>query len=420
MCNVSHRVCSESSEHREVDVNSAAVAGITSIGLGHANLSQFSSMLNMPSSMSQNAYKKIEGDMMTKFYDSLSHLITEAGKEEEKIARERSDIDLVDGKAIITVIADGAWSRRSNKSLYNANSGVAAIIGKNTGKILYIGVKNKYCSVCALQKEDSTPHTCHKNYNGTSTAMESEILVEGFLKSVSVHNLKYKYLVADGDSSTFKKILDAKPYGPDFYVEKIECKNHLLRNFCNKLKDLASKRYSSSGKVVPVKIRAQLKNNIQRLRTGVDCAVKHYRCADMPNTQKLSALKKDIENGIYHVFGDHQNCASYFCKKEVSDTSNSITLMRECGVLDDISTYTNKLKFHAKSLLLHFTNNPVESFNSVVAKFVGGKRVNHTKRVGYELRCVAAAISYNSQGNYVRNISRKLGGSEIEQLFIKI
>jgi hypothetical protein len=88
------------------------VAGITSmsIGLGHANLSQFSSMLNMPS-MSQNAYKKIEGDtrMMTKFYDSLSDLITEAGKEEEKIARERGDIDLVDGKGIITVIADGAW-----------------------------------------------------------------------------------------------------------------------------------------------------------------------------------------------------------------------------------------------------------------------------------------------------------------------
>jgi hypothetical protein len=66
-------------------------------------------MLNMPSSMSQNAYKKIEGDMMTKFYASLSHLITEAGKEEEKIARERGDIDLVDGKGIITVIADGAW-----------------------------------------------------------------------------------------------------------------------------------------------------------------------------------------------------------------------------------------------------------------------------------------------------------------------
>jgi hypothetical protein len=84
MCNVSHRVSSESSEHTEVEVNSAAVAGITStsIGLGHANLSQFSSMLNMPS-MSQNAYKKIEGDMRTKFYDSLSDLITQAGKEEK-------------------------------------------------------------------------------------------------------------------------------------------------------------------------------------------------------------------------------------------------------------------------------------------------------------------------------------------------
>jgi hypothetical protein len=43
-------------------------------------------------------------------------------------------------------------------------------------------------------------HTCHKNWDGTSTAMEAQIIVEGFLSSVDMHGLKYKTFLRDGDS----------------------------------------------------------------------------------------------------------------------------------------------------------------------------------------------------------------------------
>ncbi|XP_050504329.1 uncharacterized protein LOC126883127 [Diabrotica virgifera virgifera] len=55
--------------------------------------------------------------------------------------------------------------------------------------------------------------------------MESAIVVEGFKQSIQMHNLKYKYFIADGDSSTYKKMCEAKPYGNNFFIEKIECKN---------------------------------------------------------------------------------------------------------------------------------------------------------------------------------------------------
>ena len=60
--------------------------------------------------------------------------------------------------------------------------------------------------------------------------MESEIIVEGFRQSVAMHGVKYAYLVGDGDSSVTRKLADARPY-KNLVVHKIECRNHLLRNF---------------------------------------------------------------------------------------------------------------------------------------------------------------------------------------------
>jgi hypothetical protein len=62
----------------------------------------------------------------------------------------------------------------------------------------------------------------------TREAPQSTIILEGFKTSLEAYGVKYTTLVADGDSSTYKKILDAQPYHKP--VEKIECRNHLLRN----------------------------------------------------------------------------------------------------------------------------------------------------------------------------------------------
>lgn len=112
----------------------------------------------------------------------------------------------------------------------------------------------------------STTHKCYKNWEGTSTSMESDIILEGFKQSISMHNLIYKKLIGDGDSSVTKKLNTAKPYGPTCLVKKIECKNHILRNYMNKINDMVSKRKSSSGNVVPGFLRKHLKDNKLRLR----------------------------------------------------------------------------------------------------------------------------------------------------------
>lgn len=97
--------------------------------------------------------------------------------------------------------------------------------------------------MCNRSKYKNIPvpeHQCFKNWNGTSTGMESTIILEGFCRSIEMHNLKYLKLVGDGDSSVYHKITSTRPYG-NVMVEKVECTNHLLRNFFKKLRDITGK-----------------------------------------------------------------------------------------------------------------------------------------------------------------------------------
>lgn len=64
--------------------------------------------------------------------------------------------------------------------------------------------------------------------------MEQAILVEGYKNSIKERNLIYSTLIADGVSSTSKNILESRPYADALPIQKIECTNHLLRNYNGK------------------------------------------------------------------------------------------------------------------------------------------------------------------------------------------
>lgn len=187
-------------------------------------------------------------------------------------------------------------SKRSYKKNYSALSGAAAIIGKNTGEILYIGIKNKFCQVCA------------------TTGMESMILVEGFKKSVEQHGLIYGRLISDGDASTYSKILEARPY-QNKTVEKIECRNHLLRNLCNKLQAL-----STETKYLLKHRKSVTKKAILAIRCTIVKAIQKHK-----NNSDVELLFDDILRCHTHAFGDHTKCKAYFCTKagEVDKTKVS-------------------------------------------------------------------------------------------------
>ena len=112
-------------------------------GGGHTPLKESMSVLGVPI-MNKSSVQHTERDIGEWWTKTLEQAMIEAGQEEKRLAN-----DYHQGVPAITVIVDGGWSKRSHKHSYNAKSGVGIIIGHATGKVLYVGVRNMYCSACS-------------------------------------------------------------------------------------------------------------------------------------------------------------------------------------------------------------------------------------------------------------------------------
>lgn len=218
--------------------------------------------------------------------------------------------------------------------------------------------------------------------------MEQAILVEGFKKSIKERNLIYKTLIADGDSSTYKSILESRPYA-DVSIQKIECTNHLLRNYNGK--NLLLQKDTT----IPLAERKLLTaDRLTRLRTAVRSAIQFRKEQNHSVENKIENLQQDIINSPRHIFCDHTQCEDYYCtnerKSETNLTPRAQTLMLK------LQKNASQLAINSRSLLHCSTNNRAEQFNSIVAKMVGGKRVNFSIKDSYATRCYAAVVAFNT------------------------
>lgn len=89
--------------------------------------------------------------------------------------------------------------------------------------------------------------------------------------------------LGDGDSSVTKRLNDRMPYGPNFPIRKIECCNHLLRNYATKLSILAKKTEYS------LRVRKFILANIIRFRGDVTKAAMHWR--EAVNVKKADKIR---------------------------------------------------------------------------------------------------------------------------------
>jgi len=55
---------------------------------------------------------------------------------------------------------------------------------------------------------------------GSAGKMEVDGVIEMFLRSENLHDVRYRYYIGDGDTKTFKALLDKQPYGEKFTVKK--------------------------------------------------------------------------------------------------------------------------------------------------------------------------------------------------------
>jgi len=82
--------------------------------------------------------------------------------------------------------------------------------------MVFIRIKNKYCVICqkSATKNEITPkRECFMNWTKSSTSIEPDGVVEGFMNSITMHGLKYNRLIGNFlNKCFFQMVLDFKSY----------------------------------------------------------------------------------------------------------------------------------------------------------------------------------------------------------------
>ncbi|KAK3926636.1 Putative pre-16S rRNA nuclease [Frankliniella fusca] len=470
-CHLVTRIDTDMCEDNEVDVNTAMTLGALAGGGGFANLQarvcvvaakclqEMAAAVDMHC-MTQKTYISYEQKLGLMFELVTLEEMKAAGKEERRLAVWTATCPLAgdicpDEVPWIRVIADGMWSKRSYGSKYDALSGVAFIIGARTKKILFYGVRNKHCYVCTLdeQKQVKRSHTCATNFNGPSTQMEASIILEGFKASEEMHELRYLQLVGDRDSSVYNSLIEAAPYGygAHYTVQKIDCKNHLLRNYrtwCMQLSGntqfpLPDGVNKSDSKAVQFwkkelrSLRCLIRDNTKRLSNAISKASTYRGAQNGSLTERTQNLENDIRNATCHVFGDHSKCEAYFCQTVQTRMAaavpgpshradpappgqlqvetapeaaivNWVPRLQKSGLWGKLQEHLETMAKHARSLIHNLNNNMCEVANSQVAKFISGKRVFYSRRASFNARCAAAALAMNTSGAFRQVVHKNL------------
>ena len=90
--------------------------------------------------------------------------------------------------------------------------------------------------------------SCTINHNESAGKIEDDAVVEMFGRSIEKHGVKYEKYIGDGDSKTFKGILDINPYDDDPVVEKKECVGHVQKRMGSRLRKLKKDKKGLGGR----------------------------------------------------------------------------------------------------------------------------------------------------------------------------
>jgi len=258
---------------------------------------------------------------------------------------------------------------------------------------------------------------CKVNHEGSSGKMEVVGILEMFMRSEDLHSVKYINYIGDGDSKTYKGIIDAKPYG-DIPVVKKECINHVQKRMGSRLRALKKSVKGLSGRG---RLTDKLINELSAF----------YGLAIRRNIDNANAMYNDIWATLYHKASSAENPTHFLCPEE----PDSWCKFQRANATNTLDTYTEKtplpediVKFVtsiyedlSKYELLErcvggFTQNNNECYNSLVWQIA--PKITSSGPIIVELATFIAAIIFNDGQKTILKALELLGiriGVTLEQ-----
>lgn len=124
-------------------------------------------------------------------------------------------------------------------------------------------------------------------------------MIEMFLRSVSRLGVRFAVYIGVGDLSTFKNLLDAKPYGDDLVPVKRECVGHVQKRMGTRLRNLKKKE----------KFAPECKFTMALIKE----LTIYYGLAIRRNPDSIEDMRREIWATYYHKISTDKNPQHEFC-----------------------------------------------------------------------------------------------------------
>ena len=312
--------------------NLRLVLGSLAVGNGGTDLSDMAAFMGLPqaSSFGKRPFNKIEcvvGESIRQVaHDSMKEALEkevietlkdlgENYKDFEEIMANCEDI----GNIKLTVSFDMGWQKRSSGSRYDSLSGHAFMIGARTKLIIQCIVSSKMCATC-LDAEDADtlpkPHSCPRNYTGSSKAMEPDAALAAYelLHQGTKGLVSLGHIITDDDSSMRSYLKHPTTENPKGNLPTTMPEPQWLADPTHRTKIIAKHFYNlvSRGKKKTQCTRV----DAGRIKRWWGHMVKMYR--DAPYKRFKRAAKSVLE----HLFDDHRYCDRKWCIRLRQQTRN--------------------------------------------------------------------------------------------------
>ncbi len=280
LCN---RVGGSTSVNVPWDINTRAVLAFRGIGCGHSAMRQWASVMNLPYSLSNDAYKtghkRIE-ESSTKVFSDI------AAKSRVAIEKAYSELGVYpddDGVLNVAVSYDGSWQKRG----FSSHNGMGSVIELVTGLPLDYEVLSNFCFKCkALDNKEPSQEwmkkhkeNCPKNFDGSASAMEAEGAKRLWSRSIQKNQLRYTTILSDGDSKAYDAVTSLNVYGQGVKIEKEDCINHVSKRMGTALRSIVAE---SKAQQVSIAGKGKLtKEKIAKIQNYYGRAIKDY-ASDIP------------------------------------------------------------------------------------------------------------------------------------------
>ncbi|KAJ8676959.1 hypothetical protein QAD02_012746 [Eretmocerus hayati] len=399
------QVLTSEKKSKYYDTNLKLAIGMLDAGIGETKINTVMSAVNIPtvSTSSMKRYERHVGQAI----ETLAKASCEEAIKMEKMLTIQDLMNKSGGGDVnnneespteLKSSIDTAWTKRTKSN--NSLSGHSTLIGYFSGKVISYACRNIYCKQCKMNTDKK--HTCKRNHQGSSKAMESEMAVEMVLKNdlLVKSNCVIKIIIGDDDAAYIAALRRLSPYS----IQKWSDFNHVKKTFNSKLWDM--------------KLTANLREYFAKM----------FAIAVQSNKDDEFKVKIALQSIVPHAFGNHDLCGS-FCTTDENGVhvykhfKNGLCLT-DMGLKEKLERIIQPFINNVAQIAPCASSQRNESFNHTAvskhskADFYGGSE-SHTfriasavcqKNLGYEYIILLNKILGISPGKHSQIFRRRKQG----------